>query len=428
MPVTVVVGSQWGDEGKGRITDLLAGGADIAARYAGGDNAGHTVTVGEKIVKLHLIPSGVLRERTTCVIGNGVVVNPQVLLQEIKTLHELGVGVTPDRLKISDNAHIITPAHIILDGTNEESLGSDSIGTTRRGIGPAYADKAARTGLQMGLLNDKKRFEAALEGFLDQKNRILHSLGRDRLDAGTIVNQYLEYAEQLKPYITDTSLFVNNALKDNQVVLAEGAQGTLLDLDHGTYPYVTSSSPTIGGVFTGLGIGPRHVNRIIGVAKAYTTRVGEGPFPTELQGTLAEKFRGTGQNPWDEFGTTTRRPRRVGWLDTVILNYAVRINGLSEMVITKLDVLTGIGVLKVAVAYEIEGKRIDQFPSDPCLLEQCKPVFEEVRGWNDPIASVRRFDGLPREAQNYIRFIQDTLRLPVTIIGVGPERDQVIHM
>ena len=427
MGMTIVIGAQWGDEGKGRIVDLLAENANVVARSAGGDNAGHTVTVGEKIVKLHLIPSGILREQATCIIGNGLVVNPKKLLQEINSLRELGIDVIPDRLKISDRAHIITPVHLLLDGADEESLGSKAIGTTRRGIGPAYTDKSLRRGLRIGLMKDSKRFAEVFREYLDNKNIILTSLyDSDPLDVEGILEQYRDYAERIKPYIDDTSVFLNEALESDEVVLVEGAQGTLLDIDHGTYPFVTSSSPTIGGVFSGLGVGTQYANRVIGVAKAYTTRVGEGPFPTELDGAAAEKLRGTGQKPWDEFGTTTGRPRRVGWLDIVILRYASRINGFTEIALTKLDILSGFDKLKIAVTYKLGREILKNFPFDSNDLIQCAPDYEEMPGWSDDITGIRKFKDLPIEAQNYIHRIEQLVDIPIKTIGVGPERTQII--
>lgn len=428
MPVDIIVGAQWGDEGKGRVTDLLAAEADIVARYSGGDNAGHTVTIGEEIFKLHLIPSGIVHERPACLIGNGAVVNPRVLCAEIERLQQRGVDVSPQRLHLSRHAHLITPAHVALDKAREASRGGEAIGTTLRGIGPAYTDKTSREGLRAGLFDEADAFFGAVRQHVREKNQMLQAFpAEETLDPDEVAEELSGYARKLRPYLVESSVYLHNALAENRQILAEGAQGTLLDLDHGTYPYVTSSHPTAGGALTGLGIGPRHVDRVIGVAKAFTTRVGGGPFPTELDGEQARRLRGTGENPWDEFGTTTGRPRRVGWLDTVILRHAVRINGLTELALTKLDILSGWRELKVCVAYELDGKRIDYFPSDVASLERVEPVYEQLRGWSEDITGIRRLQDLPPNARRYVAFVAESSGVPVEIISVGPARNQVIR-
>ncbi|MFW6096616.1 MAG: adenylosuccinate synthase [Chloroflexota bacterium] len=428
MPLDIIVGAQWGDEGKGRVTDLLAAEADIVARYSGGDNAGHTVTIGSEIFKLHLIPSGIVHERPMCLIGNGAVVNPRVLCGEIEHLQQRGVDASPQRLRLSRHAHLITPAHIALDEAREASRGGEAIGTTLRGIGPAYTDKTSREGLRAGLFDEADALFGAVRQHVREKNQVLEALyGQKTLDADKVAEAYAGYAGKLRPYLVESSAYVHDALAEKRAILAEGAQGTLLDLDHGTYPYVTSSHPTAGGALTGLGVGPRDVDRVIGVAKAFTSRVGSGPFPTELDGKPAQELRGTGENPWDEFGTTTGRPRRVGWLDCVILRHAVRINGLTELALTKLDILSGWQELRVCVAYELDGERIDYFPSDGDSLERVKPIYEGLPGWSDDITGVRRLDALPANARRYVDFVAESCRVPVRLVSVGPARNQVIH-
>lgn len=428
MPVTIIVGSQWGDEGKGRITDLLAAEADIVARYSGGDNAGHTVTVGDQVFKLHLVPSGIVQPNTVSVMGAGMVINPKKLLAEMEGLAERGIDVSPERLKLSAGSHLILPTHIALDGASEEALGGDAIGTTKRGIGPAYTDKAARIGLrgQDMLASDfpQRVFQA-----IEAKNRLLVEIyGRDPLDAESVADEYAGYAERLRPYIADVSREIHDTLRAGGRILAEGAQGTLLDINHGSYPYVTSSSPIAGGVLTSLGIGPREVDRVIGVAKAFQTRVGEGPMPTELTGRLGDILRGTGENPWDEFGTTTGRPRRCGWLDLVLLRYAARINGLSGLVLTKLDVLTGLDPLRACVAYGYQGKEWDDLPFGPNALAESRPIYTELPGWTKDISGARDLADLPPAAREYIDVVQEQTGVPVVLASVGPEREQAVHI
>ena len=428
MGLTVVVGTQWGDEGKGRVVDLLAGDSELVARYSGGDNAGHTVKVKDRRFALHLIPSGVIHTHTTGLLGNGMVINPAVLLKEMEQLQEAGVEVSPDRIRIAYNAHLITPGHLALDKAREEFRGKDKIGTTQRGIGPAYTSKVNRSGLRMGDFLDGARFEEKLIRHLEDVNHQLQVLfGAEPVDVESIVRDYQEHALKLRTYIDDVGLILQRALADGQPILAEGAQGTLLDLDHGTYPFVTSSTPTAPGMLVGLGLGLGYSPRVMGVTKAFQTRVGEGPFPTELEGEVAQKLRGTGEHFWDEFGTTTGRPRRVGWLDGVLLRYAVRINGLTELVVTKLDILTGLNSLKVCTGYQSQEGTLSQLPFGPSELGLYQPVYKELAGWKADVTAVRTWEKLPPEAQDYIRMIEETAGLPVKMISVGPERDQIIR-
>lgn len=427
MPLDIILGSQWGDEGKGRIVDLLAAEADIVARYSGGDNAGHTVTIGEEIFRLHLVPSGIIHGDVTCVIGNGVVVNPAVLLREMDALAAKGVDVGPGHLKLSKQAHLISPAHIALDGAQEKRRGQEAIGTTLRGIGPAYRDKAARKGLRAQLFAEPEGLAGAIHEHLAEHNELLALYGEPQLDAAAIADEFAGYAQRLAPHLVESTPFLNEALEGGQTVLAEGAQGTLLDLDHGTYPFVTSSNPTAGGALVGLGIGPRAVRRVVGVAKAFTTRVGGGPFPCELGGELADRLRGTGEHPWDEFGTTTGRPRRVGWLDLTILRHARRVNGLTEMVLTKLDILSGLPELAVCVGYELDGRRIDYFPSDVGALGRVRPLYESLPGWKEDVTSARRPADLPENARRYVEFVARNVGVPITLVSVGPAREQIVQ-
>jgi len=428
MPLTVVVGAQWGDEGKGRIVDLLAGRADIVARYYGGDNAGHTVAVGEDTFKLHLLPSGVVHPHSIGLLGNGMVINPATLLGEMDRIREAGVDINPGRIKISHAAHIITPGHIALDGAREAARGEGLIGTTKRGIGPAYNSKVTRSGLRMEAMLDPIGFKEAMRTRIDEVNQQLENLfGVDPLDGEAIALQYQEYAEKLKVYIVEVGEFADQALRKGSVLLAEGAQGTLLDLDHGTYPFVTSSTPTAPGALVGLGLGVGSANKVVGVVKAFQTRVGEGPFPTELDGDLAIRLRGTGANDWDEFGTTTGRPRRVGWLDIVLLRYAVRLNGITELALTKLDILSGMETIKLCTEYRKNGNISPTLPLGPSNLDGMEAVYEEVPGWQEDVSGVRNWEDLPEAARSYVSRIEDLLSVPVKIISVGPERSQVIQ-
>jgi adenylosuccinate synthase len=429
MSITAILGTQWGDEGKGKITDLLAAEADVVARYGGGDNAGHTVTVGAQRFALHLVPSGILYPQVTCLLGGGMVVNPKKLLAEMDGLQAQGVSVSPERLKLSGLAHLIMPYHVALDGAAEEARGGTAIGTTRRGIGPAYTDKAARSGIRaQEMLHPPERLAGRIREQVAAKNFLLEAVyGQPPLDAEAIVQEYLGYAGRLAPYVADVSDAVAVALRARKRVLAEGAQGTLLDLDHGSYPYVTSSNPTIGGAMIGLGVGPQQIERVVGVVKAYQTRVGAGPMPTELTGELGEKLRGTGAQPWDEFGTTTGRPRRCGWLDVVALRYAARLNGLTELAITKLDVLSGFDALQICVAYELHGWRIETFPTDLEVLAGCRPIYESLPGWQEEITGVASYGDLPAPARAYVERVEELLAVPASIISVGPGREQTIR-
>ncbi len=429
MPLTIIIGAQWGDEGKGHITDRLAQGAAVVARYSGGDNAGHTVTIGHEVFKLHLIPSGIIHPGVVCLIGNGAVVNPAVLLREMDALAARGIDIGPSRLRLSGGAHLITPGHIALDRAHERERGRGAIGTTLRGIGPAYADKARRVGLRAELLANPAALATTLAGHITATNDLLARVyGEEPLDAAAILADYAALAVRLAPHLVDGPALLDETLARGQTVLAEGAQGTLLDLDHGTYPFVTSSSPTAGGAITGLGVGPRAVDRVIGVAKAFTTRVGGGPFPTELDGDLAARLRGTGENPWDEFGTTTGRPRRVGWLDLPILRHARRVNSLSDLVLTKLDILSGLAEIPVAVAYDLDGRRRADFPTDLSVLAHCRPIYETLPGWREDITGARRPADLPANARRYVDFIAAAAGVPVSYVSVGPGREQFIEM
>ena len=423
MPAIVIVGAQWGDEGKGKATDLLGDRVDYVVRYQGGNNAGHTVVIGNERYALHLLPSGALSEHATSVIGNGVVVNPEVLLGEIDGLMQRGVW--HDRLLISADAHLIMPHHVALDKVTERYLGNARIGTTGRGIGPAYADKAARVGIRLQDLFDPGIFQQKLELVLREKNQVLTKVyNRRGIDAGTVTEQYLGYAERLGRYMADTGLVLNNALHEGRVVLLEGAQATLLDVDHGTYPFVTSSSPTAGGACAGSGIGPTRITKVMGILKAYTTRVGSGPFPTELTDAQGEWLRKAG----GEYGTTTGRPRRTGWLDTVIARYATRVNGLTDYFITKLDVLSGLEKVPVCVAYDVHGKRYDEIPMTQTDFHHARPVYEYLDGWWEDIGEAREFADLPKNAQAYVRAVEDLIGAPMSAIGVGPRRDQTVQL
>ena len=423
MPGVALVGLQWGDEGKGKVTDLLARDTDLVVRYQGGNNAGHTIVVGGERYALHLIPTGILYPHCTPVIGAGVVVNPQVLLEEMDALAERGIDVS--RLLLSGNSHLIMPYHLELDRVTERRLGKNRLGTTKRGIGPAYADKASRIGLRVQDLLDPQIFGAKLEVALKEKNVVLTRVyGRLPIDRGAVEDEYLAYAERLAPYITDTSLFVQRALDDGKSVLFEGAQATLLDLDHGTYPFVTSSNPVAGGACVGAGVGPRDIERIIGISKAYCTRVGSGPFPSEADPADGEVLVEAGH----EYGTTTGRKRRCGWFDAVAARYAARLNTLTELVITKLDVLSEFESIKVCVAYEYEGERFEEFPPNQTIFNKCEPIYEELPGWKEDLTSARELDDLPKEARAYLESIEQLTATPITWASVGPKRDQIVKV
>lgn len=435
MPLNIIIGAQWGDEGKGRVVDLLAAKADYVARYNGGDNAGHTVTVGENTFKLHLIPSGIIHPNPTAIIGNGVVVNPATLLSEMDTLAAAGIEVNADRLRISHAAHMITPAHLALDRAQEEARGKSKIGTTQRGIGPVYVDKVARRGVRLESMLSLDRFKESLELLIQDINTQLTQLyNAEPIDPKKILSEAAYQAHSLAPYIGDVSKLLTDALKNGRQVLAEGAQGTLLDLDHGTYPFVTSSTPTAPGALVGLGLGLGYEERVIAVTKSFQTRVGEGSFPTELSGDLAHRLRGSGENPWDEFGTTTGRPRRVGWLDMILLRYAVRISGVTELALTKLDVLSGLETLCLCNEYQdknIPGggnARIHDLPAGPGNLDQFEPVYEQLSGWEEDLRSVRRWEELPKTTRAYILRIEELAGVPVRLVSVGPERNQIVEI
>ena len=429
MPLDIIVGAQWGDEGKGRVVDLLAERTDYTARFNGGDNAGHTVTVGTQTFKLHLIPSGSIHPQSISVIGNGVVINPAVLLQEMEALRSAGIPVNPQRFRISFAANLITPAHRALDAAQEATRGQEKIGTTLRGIGPAYTEKVSRTGLRLGQMLDPDLFRTNLQMHVERINRwLVDFYHAEPIDPQPVVQEYLGYASQLKEYIADVSGLLWDALKRGKCVLAEGAQGTLLDLDHGTYPFVTSSSTVAPGALTGLGLGFSFVGRVIGVTKAFQTRVGSGPFPTEIIDDFAVHLRGTGENPWDEFGTTTGRPRRVGWLDSVLLRYAVRVNGLNELALTKLDILSGLNPLRICTGYHSGGQYFAELPFGPDNLAQYDPVYEDLPGWEGDIRSIRRWEDLPAQARAYILRIEELCGVPVRLVSVGPEREQVVEI
>jgi adenylosuccinate synthase len=429
MPLQIIVGAQWGDEGKGRIVDWFAAKADYVARYNGGDNAGHSVTVGNQLFKLHLIPSGIIHPHAVAVLGNGMVINPKSLLDEMKALQEAGITVDPQRLRISYAAHLITGAHQALDKAMESARGKGNIGTTGRGIGPAYTDKAKRSGLRVGDMFAQDFLEH-IGLHIDEANQQLSMLGAPYVNPMQVMEEYRTYAEIIRPYVVDTSAELDAALRAGKTILSEGAQGTLLDIDHGTYPFVTSSNTTAPGTLTGLGLGMTAARdaSVSGVCKAFQTRVGSGPFPTEVHGDLALRLRGTGENPWDEYGTTTGRARRVGWLDGVLLRYAVRINGLTELVITKLDILSGIPVLKLGVAYFAEGKRYEDLPFGPNNLEKYQPVYQEMPGWHEDVSHIRRWEDLPENARAYLNAISQLAGVPVRLVSVGPEREQIVNV
>jgi adenylosuccinate synthase len=416
-----VIGAQWGDEGKGKITDLLSRSADVVVRYQGGVNAGHTVVVLGQTFKLHLIPSGILYPDTECIIGSGTVIDPQVLIQELDQLKQLNIST--EKLLISETAHVTMPYHRMIDQASEERRGSHKIGTTGRGIGPTYADKSERIGIRVLDLMDPDALRKQLNWTINYKNVILEKLyNLPPLDPATVIEQYLEYAERLRPHVVDCSLKIYDAIQQRRNILFEGAQGTLLDLDHGTFPYVTSSNPVAGGACVGTGIGPTMIDRVIGVAKAYTTRVGEGPFPTELDGAIGELLCDRGA----EFGTTTGRRRRCGWFDAVIGRYAVRINGLDCLAITKLDVLDTLEEIKVCVAYEIDGKRCEDFPSSTRRFANCKPIYKTVPGWQQSTEHCRSLEDLPKQALNYLKFLAELMEVPIALVSLGASRDQTI--
>lgn len=419
MSTVVVVGTQWGDEGKGKITDFLAESADVVARYQGGNNAGHTILIDGKKYKLSLIPSGVFYSDKICVIGNGMVINPAALIEEINYIHDN--GFTTDNLVISDRAHVIMPYHLVLDGLEEDRKGPNKIGTTRKGIGPCYMDKAARNGIRIADLMDAEEFELKLRHLMKEKNQIIQQVyGAEPLDVEEVLKQYLEYAEVIRKYVTDTSVVLNDAIDENRKVLFEGAQGVMLDIDQGTYPYVTSSNPSAGGVCIGSGVGPSRIDQVIGVAKSYTTRVGDGPFPTELNDEIGDFIREKGH----EYGTVTGRPRRVGWFDSVVVRHARRVSGLTGLSLNSLDVLTGLDTVKICTGYKYRGEVITHYPASLKMLAECEAVYEEMPGWHEDISEAKTLEDLPETTRNYVKRVSELTGIPIAIFSVGRNRSQ----
>ncbi|MGE6229841.1 adenylosuccinate synthase [Paenibacillus chitinolyticus] len=419
MSTVVVVGTQWGDEGKGKITDYLAESAEVVARYQGGNNAGHTILIGGKKYKLTMIPSGIFNHDKMCVIGNGMVINPAALVDELQYIRDNGFSV--DNLKISDRAHVIMPYHLLLDELEEDRKGANKIGTTRKGIGPCYMDKAARNGIRIADLMDAQEFERKLRHIVEDKNTLLKQVyGRDGLDADAILKEYLGYAEQLRTFVTDTSVVLNDAIDAGKRVLFEGAQGVMLDIDQGTYPFVTSSNPTAGGVCIGSGVGPTKINQIIGVAKAYTTRVGDGPFPTELNDAIGDQIRETGH----EYGTVTGRPRRVGWFDSVVVRHARRVSGITGLSLNSIDVLTGLETVKICTGYKYKGEIIEHYPASLNMLSECEAVYEELPGWSEDVSNAKSLSDLPENARHYLERVSQLTGIPLAIFSVGRNREQ----
>ena len=419
MTSVVVVGTQWGDEGKGKITDFLSQDAEVIARYQGGDNAGHTIVIDGKKFKLHLIPSGIFFPEKISVIGNGVVVNPKSLVKELEYLH--AEGVSTESLRISDRAHVILPYHIKLDQLQEAAKGDNKIGTTNKGIGPAYMDKAARVGIRIADLLDRDVFAERLRINLEEKNRQFTKLyDAEALSFDDIFEEYYEYGQQIKQYVTDTSVILNDALDNGKRVLFEGAQGVMLDIDQGTYPFVTSSNPVAGGVTIGSGVGPSKIDKVVGVCKAYTSRVGDGPFPTELFDEVGDRIREVGH----EYGTVTGRPRRVGWFDSVVMRHSRRVSGITNLSLNSIDVLSGLDTVKICVAYDLDGERIDHYPASLEQLKRCKPIYEELPGWSEDITGVRHLDELPENARNYVRRVGELVGVRISTFSVGPGREQ----
>lgn len=421
MSAVVIVGSQWGDEGKGKMTDYLSQEADVVVRSQGGNNAGHSIIFEGKKYALRLVPCGIFGSKKLAIIGNGVVVNPKALLDEIHYLNENGIQT--DNLRVSNRAHITMPYHIVFDECEEAAKGKNKVGTTKRGIGPTYMDKVSRIGIRMCDLLEPDVFEAKLRRNLELKNAILTKVyGHEPLKFDDIYDDYLEYGKELKKYVADTSLLINDAMDKGEKVLFEGAQGTMLDIDEGTYPYVTSSNPVAGGAATGAGVGPNRLDTIVGICKAYCTRVGAGPFPTELNDEIGDRIRETGH----EYGVVTGRPRRVGWFDSVAMRHAWRADGLTYLSLNLLDVLSGFKTVKICTAYELDGKQIDYYPASLSELQRCKPVYEELPGWDEDITKAKSWDDLPANAQNYLKRISELSRTPLATVSVGPDRDQTI--
>ncbi|NQX46651.1 adenylosuccinate synthase [Paenibacillus tritici] len=419
MSTVVVVGTQWGDEGKGKITDFLAESADVVARYQGGNNAGHTILIDGKKFKLSLIPSGVFYKEKTCVIGNGMVINPEALIQEINYIHENGFDTK--NLVISDRAHVIMPYHMLLDALEEDRKGPNKIGTTRKGIGPCYMDKAARNGIRIADLMDAEEFELRLRPLMEEKNQVITQVyGAEALDVEEILAKYLGYAEVLRGYVTDTSVVLNEAIDADSRVLFEGAQGVMLDIDQGTYPFVTSSNPSAGGVCIGSGVGPSKIKQVIGVAKSYTTRVGDGPFPTELNDATGDYIRETGH----EYGTVTGRARRVGWFDSVVVRHARRVSGITGLSLNSLDVLSGLETVKICTGYKYRGEIITHYPASLKMLAECEAVYEELPGWSEDITSAKTLDDLPANTRKYVERVSELTGIPISIFSVGRNREQ----
>ncbi|MEK4061661.1 MULTISPECIES: adenylosuccinate synthase [unclassified Paenibacillus] len=419
MSTVVVVGTQWGDEGKGKITDFLAESADVVARYQGGNNAGHTILIDGKKFKLSLIPSGVFYKEKTCVIGNGMVINPEALIQEINYIHENGFDTK--NLVISDRAHVIMPYHMLLDALEEDRKGPNKIGTTRKGIGPAYMDKAARNGIRIADLMDAEEFELRLRQLMEEKNQVITQVyGAEALNVEEILVKYLEYAEVLRGYVTDTSVVLNDAIDADSRVLFEGAQGVMLDIDQGTYPFVTSSNPSAGGVCIGSGVGPSKIKQVIGVAKAYTTRVGDGPFPTELNDATGDYIRETGH----EYGTVTGRARRVGWFDSVVVRHARRVSGITGLSLNSLDVLSGLETVKICTGYKFRGEVITHYPASLKMLAECEAVYEELPGWSEDITAAKTLEDLPANTRRYVERVSELTGIPIAIFSVGRNREQ----
>ncbi|MBD3413952.1 MAG: adenylosuccinate synthase [Candidatus Aminicenantes bacterium] len=423
MSNIAVIGMQWGDEGKGKVTDLLTPAFDIIARYQGGNNAGHTVYVKDKKIVLHLIPSGILHKNKLCVIGNGVVLDPKAFLEELDQLRDLGVEVDHN-IVVSKNAHLILPYHPSIEKITEHAMGQNKIGTTCKGIGPSYVDKAARLGVKAGDLLNEDILQAKIDQNIRQKNIVFSHHQRPLIDTEKILDEYLKYGEKIKKYLQDVSFLLDEKLKKGASVLFEGAQGTLLDLDHGTYPYVTSSNSTVGGVCTGLGVGPDKVDHVMGVAKAYSTRVGNGPFPTEIHGAMGTHLQQTG----NEFGATTGRPRRCGWLDAMALKYAVRVNGIQKVVLTKSDVLDGLEEIKVCTGYTYKGSKVESFPTESWILKEVKPLFKVIKGWKNRVQGIHDHSSLPKSFLDYVRFIEDLIQAEVVMISTGAQRKDTVFI
>ncbi len=423
--IIVIIGAQWGDEGKGKVVDLLADRFDIVARYQGGHNAGHSVYVGDKAFVLRLLPSGIIHEDSTCVLGNGMVIDPKAFFEEVDQMQSQGISITPERLKVSSRAHLIMPYHRALDHTSEERLGNEKIGTTLRGIGPAYEDKAGRRGIRVSDALVPELLKIRVERNLEEANRIIVLYGREPLRADEILAEITPLIERLKPFVSETSHYLSEAKKQHKKILLEGAQATLLDVDHGTYPYVTSSNPTAGGAAVGAGIPPHHITGVLGIVRTYATRVGEGPFPTEMldsEEEMANLIRKRG----NEYGSVTKRPRRCGWFDAVATKYAAELNGFDSVALTKLDVLDALEEIKVCVGYEIDGKNIETFPAVSLDLAKIKPIYETLKGWQSETLGITKINDLPENARRYVEFLSDSIGVEIGLISTGPERDQTI--